>query len=58
MEVRRVRAEREDMSRCAVCGTDVHRDDAPERTDHDGETYYFDSTACKEEFEDDPEQYA
>ena len=46
------------MSRCVVCGTDVHRDNAPEQTDHDGETYYFDSTACKEEFEDDPEQYA
>ena len=46
------------MSRCVVCGTDVHRGDAPERTNHDGETYYFDSIECKEEFESNPEGYA
>ena len=45
------------MVQCSVCGADVHKDDEPVRAEHDGETYYFDSADCREQFEESPEEY-
>ncbi len=45
------------MAECAVCGSHV-RDDVPNAdTEHDGETYFFESAKCKEMFENDPDEY-
>ena len=40
-----------------VCGMDVNEKSAPAKSEYDGKTYYFCSPNCREEFEDDPEQY-
>lgn len=45
------------MVQCSVCGADVHKDDQPEQVEYEGETYYFDSTDCRTEFEESPEEY-
>jgi YHS domain-containing protein len=45
------------MAECPVCGSQV-RDDVPAAdSEHDGETYYFESAKCKEMFEGDPSEY-
>ena len=41
-----------------VCGMTVDETDAPAKLEHDGTTYYFCSTDCKEEFETNPEDYS
>jgi YHS domain-containing protein len=41
-----------------VCGMSVDEGDAPEKLDHEGTTYYFCSTDCRQEFEANPEDYA
>lgn len=46
------------MVQCSVCGADVHKEDEPEQTEYEGETYYFDSTDCQEQFEGNSEEYA
>jgi YHS domain-containing protein len=39
-----------------VCGMDVD-EKATERAEYEGQTYYFCSRDCKEEFESSPEDY-
>jgi YHS domain-containing protein len=43
---------------CPVCGMDVDESDPPERTEDEGDAYYFCGTGCAEDFENEPEQYA
>ena len=40
-----------------VCGMDLTYETAQARSEYNGETYYFDSLDCKEEFDKDPEKY-
>ena len=42
---------------CLVCKMRVDEADAEFTTKYDGTTHYFCSRACKEEFENDPEEY-
>lgn len=45
------------MANCATCGSYV-RDDVPTaNVNHDGEMYYFESTKCREMFENEPDKY-
>lgn len=41
-----------------VCGMKVEEADAPAKSDHEGQTYFFCSTDCKEEFDANPGDYA
>lgn len=41
-----------------VCGMDVTYETAQARSEYDGQTYYFCSLDCKEQFDRNPEQYA
>jgi YHS domain-containing protein len=45
------------MTECAVCGAQVREDVPTADSDHDGESYYFESAKCKELFDEDPSQY-
>jgi YHS domain-containing protein len=47
-----------EMTKCAVCDAQVREDVPAADSDHDGETYYFESAKCKEIFDEDPGQYA
>lgn len=40
-----------------VCGMQVEEAEAAGRSQHDGETYYFCSTSCKERFDQSPSDY-
>ena len=40
-----------------VCGMEINTQDAAGTSQHQGETYYFCSTNCKEKFEQNPQQY-
>ena len=40
-----------------VCGMMIDRDNASSQSTFDGETYYFCSPACKEQFDENPEKY-
>lgn len=40
-----------------VCGMDVTYETAQARTEYNGQTYYFCSLGCKEEFDLNPEKY-
>ena len=40
-----------------VCGMEVDPTSAPAEMEHRGKIYYFCSTDCQQEFEDDPEAY-
>lgn len=40
-----------------VCGMEINMEDAAGSSQHQGETYYFCSTNCKEKFEQNPQQY-
>jgi YHS domain-containing protein len=40
-----------------VCGMQIEEAEAAGQTEHDGRTYYFCSTACKDRFEASPEEY-
>ena len=40
-----------------VCGMDVDTATAAGRTEHNGQTYYFCGSKCKEKFDLNPEQY-
>jgi Cu+-exporting ATPase len=46
------------MERDPVCGMEVDPKTAPARSERNGKTYYFCSTACKQQFEQNPSQYA
>ena len=41
-----------------VCGMEVDPEQAPAKSEHRGQTYYFCSTDCQEQFDQNPEQYA
>ena len=41
-----------------VCGMDIEAAAAAGKTEHKGQTYYFCSPKCKEQFDLKPEQYA
>jgi YHS domain-containing protein len=40
-----------------VCGMEVTYATAQARSEYDGQTYYFDSLDCKEQFDKNPEKY-
>jgi len=40
-----------------VCGMDVDAATAAGRNEHEGQTYYFCGSKCKEKFDRNPEQY-
>jgi Cu+-exporting ATPase len=40
-----------------VCGMDVTYETAQARSEYDGQTYYFCSLDCKEQFDRNPEAY-
>ena len=46
-----------DTLRDPVCGMEVTYETAKARSEYNGQTYYFDSLDCKEQFDRDPEKY-
>lgn len=40
-----------------VCGMQVDEQQATEKSEYQGKTYYFCSTGCKRQFDKDPERY-
>lgn len=46
-----------EMAKDPVCGMDVDPESAAASSEHDGQTYYFCSTVCQEEFDSDPEKF-
>lgn len=40
-----------------VCGMQVEEADAAGQSEHEGKTYYFCSTACKDRFDQSPADY-
>lgn len=40
-----------------VCGMNVNPDETTLHVEHEGKTYYFCNTACKDSFVGDPEKY-
>ncbi|RPI94774.1 MAG: YHS domain-containing protein [Chloroflexi bacterium] len=40
-----------------VCGMEVTYETAEARSEYNGQTYYFCSMGCKEDFDKDPEKY-
>ena len=41
-----------------VCGMQVEEAEAAGQSEHEGTTYYFCSTSCKDRFDKSPEDYA
>ncbi len=46
------------MARDPVCNMDVNEKTAAAQSEHQGQTYYFCSTECKQRFDQNPQQYA
>jgi Cu+-exporting ATPase len=46
------------MTKDPVCGMNISEQTASQQAQHEGKTYYFCSSDCKQEFEENPEQYA
>ncbi len=40
-----------------VCGMEIRPQDAAASEEHDGQTFYFCSTACRDAFRQDPHRY-
>jgi YHS domain-containing protein len=40
-----------------VCGMDVNENNPPAKSTYDGKTYYFCSEECREDFEEEPEDF-
>jgi Cu+-exporting ATPase len=40
-----------------VCGMEVTYETAQARSEYNGQTYYFDSLDCKQQFDQNPEAY-
>jgi len=40
-----------------VCGMELTYETAQARSEYNGQTYYFCSMSCKEDFDKDPEKY-
>jgi Cu+-exporting ATPase len=47
----------QETRRDPVCGMEVTYENAQARSEYNGQTYYFDSLDCKEQFDRDPEKY-
>jgi YHS domain-containing protein len=47
----------DDKLRDPVCGMEVTYETAQARSEYNGQTYYFDSLDCKEQFDREPERY-
>ena len=45
------------MARDPVCGMQVNEDRAAGTSEYQGQTYYFCSTSCKQQFDQNPERY-
>jgi YHS domain-containing protein len=45
------------MARDPVCGREINQQNAPERSEYEGQTFYFCSAGCKSDFERDPKDY-
>jgi YHS domain-containing protein len=45
------------MARDPVCGMQVNEQQAAGRSEYQGETYYFCSPGCKQQFDQNPERY-
>jgi YHS domain-containing protein len=45
------------MFKDPVCGMEVTYESAQARSEYEGQTYYFCSLSCKEEFDQNPEKY-
>lgn len=45
------------MATDPVCGMEVEPESAADRYEYEGGTYYFCATACREKFEQNPEDY-
>jgi YHS domain-containing protein len=45
------------MEKDPVCGMDVEPEKAAGTSEYEGKTYYFCSTGCKKQFDDDPQQF-
>ncbi len=54
---RRVNCLEEHMAIDPVCSMEIEERTAEFTSEYDGRTYYFCSEHCKEEFENDPEEY-
>ena len=46
------------MATCPVCTTEVDETTAEFQSEYMEETYYFDSSSCKQAFDDNPDVYA
>jgi YHS domain-containing protein len=46
------------MEKDPVCGMQVDPNSAAGKSESQGKTYYFCSTACKQKFDQKPQQYA
>jgi Cu+-exporting ATPase len=46
------------MERDVVCNMEIDRESAAGQSEYNGRTYYSCSSACKEQFDQNPEQYA
>lgn len=45
------------MAKDPVCDMEVDPEEAPAKTEYNGETYYFCAPGCKNKFEENPEKY-
>jgi YHS domain-containing protein len=45
------------MAKDPVCGMDVDPQTAAGKSEYKGQTYYFCSPGCKQDFDKDPEKY-
>jgi YHS domain-containing protein len=45
------------MVKDPVCGMEVDEQKAKEKTQYEGKTYYFCSRSCRQEFEQNPQNY-
>jgi Cu+-exporting ATPase len=46
------------MAKDPVCGMDIQPEQAAAQSEHKGQTYYFCSAQCKQQFDQDPQRYA
>lgn len=45
------------MVKDPVCGMEIESSQAAAQTQYEGQSYFFCSNECKEQFEEDPSQY-
>jgi Cu+-exporting ATPase len=45
------------MAKDPVCGMDVDPASAQQKSEHEGQTYYFCAPGCRRAFESDPKKY-